>query len=144
MDGGLGQVRVAQRVLAALELTDQITILGVAKGRTRKSGWETFIFATEQGNDVVLEERSPIRHLLQFIRDEAHRFAIQAHRKKRDKSSLSSTLESIEGIGPKRRKALLQRFGGMRELRRAPVDELMKVKGISEELAQKIYAFFHA
>ncbi len=144
VDGGLGQVRVAQRVLAALELTDQITILGVAKGRTRKSGWETFIFATEQGNDVVLEERSPIRHLLQFIRDEAHRFAIQAHRKKRDKSSLSSTLESIEGIGPKRRKALLQRFGGMRELRRAPVDELMKVKGISEELAQKIYAFFHA
>lgn len=144
VDGGLGQVRVAQRVLTTLGLAEQITILGVAKGRTRKAGWETFIFATETGEDTVLAEHSPVRHLLQFIRDEAHRFAIQTHRKKRDKSTLSSTLESIEGIGPKRRKALLQRFGGMRELRRAPVAELMKVKGISEELAQKIYAFFNA
>ncbi len=142
VDGGLGQVRVAQRVLSQLELSDKITILGVAKGPSRKSGWETFIFATAEGGDTVLEERSPIRHLLQFIRDEAHRFAIQAHRKKRDKSTLSNTLESIDGIGPKRRKALLQRFGGMRELRRAPVDELMKVRGISAELAEKIHAFF--
>ncbi|MCX7090377.1 MAG: excinuclease ABC subunit UvrC [Legionellales bacterium] len=143
VDGGQGQVNIARRVLATLGIQDHIAILGVAKGRTRKSGWETFIFASDQPNDEILPEHSPVRHLIQFIRDEAHRFAIQAHRNKRDKSSLSSTLESIEGIGPKRRKALLQRFGGMRELRRAPIDELMKVRGISQDLAKKIYAYLH-
>ncbi len=143
VDGGQGQVNVAKRVLLTLGIQDQIAILGVSKGRTRKSGWETFIFTADTPNDTTLAEHSPVRHLIQFIRDEAHRFAIQAHRKKRDKSSLSSTLESIEGIGPKRRKALLQRFGGMRELRRAPIDELMKVRGISEDLAKKIYASLH-
>ena len=140
VDGGLGQVNIARRVLTTLGIADQIMILGVSKGRTRKAGWEKFIFGTNNENEADLPEHSPVRHLLQYIRDEAHRFAIQAHRKKRDKSTLSSTLESIEGIGPKRRKALLQRFGGMRELRRAPIDELMKVKGISADLAQKIYA----
>lgn len=144
VDGGLGQVRIARKVLSKLGIEEQITLLGVAKGPTRKSGRETFVFATEHPNQIEdLSEQSPIRHLLQFIRDEAHRFAIQTHRKKRDKSTLSSTLESIEGIGPKRRKVLLQRFGGMRELRRASIDELMKVRGISEDLAKKIYEFFN-
>lgn len=144
VDGGLGQVRIAHRVLTTLGIENQITLLGVAKGPTRKSGRETFVFATEHAKQMEdLPEQSPVRHLLQFIRDEAHRFAIQTHRKKRDKSTLSSTLESIEGIGPKRRKALLQRFGGMRDLRRASIDELMKVRGISEDLAKKIYAYLN-
>lgn len=143
VDGGQGQVNIARRVLTSLGIQNQITILGVAKGPTRKSGWETFLFANEMSTDMSLTEHSPARHLLQFIRDEAHRFAIQAHRKKRDKTSLSSSLESIEGIGPKRRKALLQRFGGMRDLRRAPLDELMKVRGINEDLARKIYEHLH-
>lgn len=143
VDGGQGQVNVAQRVLTQLGIQHAIAILGVAKGRSRKSGWETFIFTCDRSADLILPEHSPIRHLIQFIRDEAHRFAIQAHRKKRDASSLSSTLESIEGIGPKRRKALLQRFGGMRDLRKAPIDELMKVRGISADLAKKIHAYLH-
>ncbi len=142
VDGGQGQVTVARRVLTQLGIQD-VTVLGVSKGRTRKAGWEKFIVATEEQSVPVLPEHAPVRHLIQCIRDEAHRFAIQAHRKKRDKSSMSNTLESIEGIGPKRRKALLHRFGGMRELRNAPIDELMKVRGISQDLAKKIYAHLH-
>ncbi|MCR9191978.1 MAG: excinuclease ABC subunit UvrC [Gammaproteobacteria bacterium] len=139
VDGGLGQVGIARRVLADLGI-DSIAVLGVAKGRTRKSGWETFILAhqDEQG----LPEHAPLRHLIQYIRDEAHRFAITAHRKKRDKSSMSSSLDSIEGIGPKRRKALLQRFGGIRALRHASIEELIKVPGISRDLASKIHQHF--
>ena len=140
LDGGIGQVRIARKVLISLGLEDHMTLIGIAKGPSRKSGRENFVFATERGPFEELPEQSPVRYLLQFIRDEAHRFAIQTHRKKRDKSSLSSTLESVEGIGPKRRKALLQRFGGMRELRRASVEELMKVRGISLDLAKKIYS----
>ena len=82
-------------------------------------------------------------HLLQHIRDEAHRFAITAHRKKRQKTSLSSSLDDIEGIGPKRRQALLRRFGGVRELAKVSVDELIKVSGINYDLAQRIYRHFH-
>lgn len=144
VDGGLGQVRIARKVLETLGIEEKITILGVAKGPSRKSGRETFVFSSEHTQKMEeLPEHSSIRHLLQFIRDEAHRFAIQTHRNKRDKSTLSSTLESIEGIGPKRRKALLQRFGGMRELRRASIEELMKVRSISADLAKKIYNHFN-
>lgn len=141
MDGGLGQIGIACRVLAKLGI-ESITILGVAKGPTRKSGLEKLILASNQTEQQV-PEHSAVRHFIQYIRDEAHRFAITAHRKKRTKSSMNSSLDIIEGIGPKRRKALLQRFGGIRALRNAPTVELLKVPGISQDLADKIYRHFH-
>lgn len=141
IDGGKGQVTVAQRVLDALTIQG-VKLLGIAKGPARKAGWERLILADES-REITLPADSPALHLLQHIRDEAHRFAITSHRKKRQKASLDSTLETIEGIGSKRRQALLQRFGGLRELAKAPVEEIAKVRGISQELAAKIYAHFH-
>ena len=95
-------------------------------------------------DEMTMPTDSPALHLLQYIRDEAHRFAITAHRKKRLKVGLESSLEAIEGVGPKRRRALLQRFGGLRELSKAPVDEISRVNGISEHLALRIYNHFHS
>ncbi|MDP3705515.1 MAG: excinuclease ABC subunit UvrC [Legionellaceae bacterium] len=141
IDGGKGQVAVAKRVLAALEI-DGIVILGVAKGPTRKAGWERLILADDR-HEHSLPADSPALHVLQHIRDESHRFAIAAHRKKRQKTSLDSSLETLSGVGPKRRQALLQRFGGLRELAKASIDELAKVRGISQELATRIYQYFH-
>lgn len=142
IDGGKGQVGVAKRVLESLNVTE-VTLLGVAKGPSRKAGWEKLVLVNES-RDFTLPEDSKALHLLQHIRDEAHRFAITAHRKKRQKVRLDSTLEHIEGVGAKRRQALLHRFGGLRELARAPIEEIVKVPGISENLAQRIYQHFHA
>ncbi|MFC3909177.1 excinuclease ABC subunit UvrC [Legionella dresdenensis] len=141
IDGGKGQVAIAQQVLAELEV-QSVTVLGIAKGPDRKAGWERLLLAAE-GTEITLPADSPALHLLQHIRDEAHRFAITWHRKKRQKAGLESSLELIEGVGPKRRQALLQRFGGLRELARAPQDEIAKVPGISAELAIRIYQHFH-
>lgn len=141
IDGGKGQVAVAQRVLASLNVSG-VTLLGVAKGPSRKAGWEKLILVNE-AKEFILPEDSKALHLLQHIRDEAHRFAITSHRKKRDKARLDSTLESIEGVGAKRRQALLHRFGGLRELAKAPLEEITKVPGISEHLAKRIYQYFH-
>ncbi len=141
IDGGLGQVRVAQRVLVSLAISD-VTILGIAKGPSRKAGWERFILVSE-GREFTLPEDSKASHLLQHIRDEAHRFAITAHRKKRQKARTQSVLEEIEGVGAKRRKALLQRFGGMRELAKASIEEISKIPGININLATRIYNYFH-
>lgn len=141
IDGGLGQVRVAQRVLAGLQISE-VLILGIAKGPTRKAGWERYILVKE-GLEFTLPEDSKAAHLLQHIRDEAHRFAITAHRKKRQKIRTQSVLEEIEGVGPQRRKALLQRFGGLRDLAKASVEELGKVPGINRALAERIYGHFH-
>lgn len=142
IDGGKGQVGVAQRVLAALAI-DDVTLLGVAKGPERKVGWEKLILVDAQ-REFTLPEDSKALHLLQHIRDEAHRFAITAHRKKRQKVGLESRLEEIEGVGAKRRQALLHRFGGIRELAKAPIEEIAKVQGISESLAERIYQYFHS
>jgi len=141
IDGGKGQVGVAVRVLEALAVKN-VTILGIAKGPDRKAGWERLILVT-QNIEITLPSDSPALHLLQHIRDEAHRFAITAHRKKRQKAGFESTLENIEGIGPKRRKALLQYFGGLRELAKAPADEIARVTGVNAELAHRIYTHFH-
>jgi excinuclease ABC subunit C len=141
IDGGKGQVAVARRVLASLGCVD-VKLLGVAKGPGRKAGWEKLLLSNED-REFVLPEDSKALHLLQQIRDEAHRFAITAHRKKRDKARLDSTLEDVEGVGPKRRQALLHRFGGLRELAKAPLDEIRKVPGINEQLAKRIYQYFH-
>ncbi len=140
IDGGKGQVGIAHRVLDALGITS-VKLLGVAKGPSRKAGWEKLIFH-DKAEEFTLPENSPALHLLQHIRDEAHRFAITAHRKKRQKARMESSLESIEGIGAKRRQALLQRFGGIRELSKASIEEIAKVPGISQQLAVKIYQYF--
>ncbi|MDP1602346.1 MAG: excinuclease ABC subunit UvrC [Legionella sp.] len=141
IDGGKGQVEVARRVLANLGV-EGICLLGIAKGASRKAGWERLLLVAQE-REITLAEDSPALHLLQHIRDEAHRFAITAHRKKRQKASFDSSLETIPGVGPKRRHALLQRFGGMRELAKAPIEEIAKVGGISAELASRIFQHFH-
>jgi excinuclease ABC subunit C len=141
IDGGKGQVGVARRVLEDLNVID-VMLIGIAKGPGRKAGLERLIIDADS-SEISLPADSPALHLLQHIRDEAHRFAITTHRKKRQKSALDSSLETLEGVGPKRRKALLQRFGGMRELTKAPVEEIAKVEGISEVLAQRIFDHFH-
>lgn len=140
IDGGKGQVRIAQQVLYSLDIKD-VLILGVAKGPSRKAGWEKLILVQED-KEFILSPDSKALHLLQYIRDEAHRFAITAHRKKRQKIRFSSTLEDIEGVGAKRRQALLLRFGGIRELAKASVEEILKVNGISTHLAQRIFQHF--
>lgn len=141
IDGGKGQVTAAKYVLEELAI-DNILLFGIVKGPGRKAGLERFIFA-DQSEERQLPADSDLLHLLQYIRDEAHRFAITAHRKKRQKSSLQSSLDAITGVGPKRRQALLHRFGGLRELSKASVEELMKVRGVSQELAMRIYTYFH-
>ena len=141
IDGGKGQVGVAQRVLSLLNVTE-VTLLGIAKGPERKAGWEKLILVHEE-RELTLPDDSKALHLLQHIRDEAHRFAITAHRKKRHKKGLDSSLEHIEGVGAKRRQALLHRFGGLRELAKAPLEEIAKVQGISEHLALRIFQHFH-
>ena len=141
IDGGKGQLSVAQRVFDALNIVG-VLLVGIAKGPSRKAGWERLIL-NDTTQEITLDSESPALHLLQHIRDEAHRFAITAHRKKRQKVSLESSLETIEGIGAKRRQALLHRFGGLRELAKAPMDEIAKVHGISQDLAIRIYQHFH-
>lgn len=141
IDGGKGQIKEAQEVLAELNLSD-LPILGIAKGPERKPGEET-LFLVGRSGEVVLSADSPALHLLQQVRDEAHRFAITGHRQRRAKARKTSSLEAIPGLGPKRRQKLLQQFGGLQEVQRAGVEDLTRVDGISESLAQKIYDVFH-
>ena len=141
IDGGKGQITVARRVLSALKVQG-VKLVGIAKGPDRKAGWERLILADE-AREITLPSDSPALHLLQQIRDEAHRFAITTHRKKRQKVSLDSSLEGIDGIGAKRRQALLRRFGGLQELAKAPLEEIAKVPGINHALALRIYEYFH-
>ena len=140
IDGGKGQLAVAEQVMEELNLTG-IPLVGVAKGPERKAGWE--VLHQPGGRELRLSPDDPALHLIQQIRDEAHRFAITGHRQRRARSRTESTLEAIPGIGPKRRQQLLRRFGGMREVARAGVEDLAKVNGISRELAQQIYDVFH-
>jgi excinuclease ABC subunit C len=140
IDGGKGQLTEAKSVMAELQL--DIDILGIAKGPARKPGEET-LFLVGRSGEVDLRADSPALHLLQQIRDEAHRFAITGHRQRRAKARKTSPLESVEGMGPKRRQKLLQQFGGLQEIQRAGVEDLSAVDGISCALAQKIYDVFH-
>lgn len=141
IDGGQGQLRQAIEVLEELQVSG-VNLLAISKGPSRKAGLEQ-LWMGGQKTSIRLPENSSALHILQTIRDEAHRFAITSHRRKRGKIGLTSTLESIEGIGPKRRRDLLRYFGGLQGIQQAGVADLMKVNGISEELAQRIYDHFH-
>lgn len=141
IDGGKGQLSKAIAVLAELGVNG-VKIIGVAKGTTRKAGFETLIDA-DTGKEIVLSSDAPALHLIQHIRDEAHRFAITGHRQRRDKKRKTSSLEGLPGIGAVKRRELLRHFGGLQEVQKASIGELAKVNGISQRLAEEIYAFFH-
>ncbi|MBA1191460.1 excinuclease ABC subunit UvrC [Pseudomonas entomophila] len=142
VDGGKGQLNMARDMMQELGLTD-LTLLGVAKGVTRKAGFET-LYLNDVAHEFTLKGDSPALHLIQQIRDEAHRFAITGHRARRGKARRTSSLEDVAGVGPKRRRELLKHFGGLQELNRASVDEIAKAPGISKKLAESIYANLHS
>jgi excinuclease ABC subunit C len=141
IDGGKGQLSAADAVLRELAVTGTL-LVGVAKGPDRKPGLEQ-LFLFGQGAPIILPPDSPALHLIQQIRDEAHRFAITGHRQRRDKRRKTSVLEGIPGIGPKRRQRLLKKFGGLQGISRAGIEDLTRVEGISRQLAEQIYVIFH-
>ncbi|AYF86918.1 excinuclease ABC subunit UvrC [Pseudomonas sp. DY-1] len=142
VDGGKGQLAMAQEVLKELAVPELI-LLGVAKGVTRKPGFET-LYLNDAAHEFTLPADSPALHLIQQIRDEAHRFAITGHRARRGKARRTSSLEDVAGVGPKRRRELLKHFGGLQELSRASIEEIAKAPGISKKLAESIYAALHS
>ena len=141
VDGGKGQMAAALTVLDELEL-GWLQVIAVAKGRARRPGMEQ-LFLAGQTTPTILPGDSPALHLIQSIRDEAHRFAITGHRQRRAKARKTSRLEEIPGLGPKRRRELLKQFGGLQGVRGAGIDDLVKVRGISRALAEKIYGDLH-
>ncbi len=144
IDGGKGQLQAGLEVLESLgifELMPRLRVFGVAKGPQRKAGYESILNEENLEMDIPLD--APALLLIQQIRDEAHRFAITGHRKARAKARTTSRLEQIPGIGAKRRKMLLQEFGGLQGVKAAGIEELMQIKGINRETAQVIYDTFH-
>ncbi|MET0498131.1 MAG: excinuclease ABC subunit UvrC [Steroidobacteraceae bacterium] len=142
IDGGPGQLAEAVRVLAEFEITG-IAIVGISKGVDRRAGQER-LFLAHEDVPLILAPDSPALHLLQRIRDEAHRFAIAGHRLRRAKARRESILETVAGLGPRKRRELLRQFGGLQGIARAGIDDLEKVHGISRKLAQAIYDTLHA
>ena len=143
LDGGKGQLKQAEKVMQKFQLPE-IQLLAIAKGISRRAGQETlFLSKSGEHHEIALPPRSPALHLLQQIRDEAHRFALTGHRQRRGKTRKQSTLEQIPGLGPKRRRELVKYFGGQQEIKKASEEEIAKAKGINKKLAEDIYTYLH-
>ena len=141
VDGGAGQLSVAREVFEELGVT-KVALVGVAKGPNRDAGREHF-HRNGYPRPIMLEPRDPVLYFIQRLRDEAHRFAIGTHRAKRSKALISNPLDEIAGIGSTRKRALLSHFGSAKAVSRAGVEDMKAVPGISAEMAQRIYDFFH-
>ncbi len=141
IDGGLGQLAVAREVFDSLGITD-VALIGVAKGPDRDAGREHF-HIPGRPKSLMLESRDPVLYFVQRLRDEAHRFAIGTHRAKRSKAIAANPLDEVAGVGPTRKRALLKHFGSAKAVSRAGVADLLDVPGISADMAQRIYDFFH-
>lgn len=141
IDGGQGQMSAVRKILDELGIRDVVTAIGVAKGVDRDAGRERF-FADDR-SDFSLPPRDPVLYFIQRMRDEAHRFAIGSHRARRKKEMVKNPLDEISGIGPSRKRALLQHFGTAKAVSRAGITDLMTVEGISESVAKQIYNHFH-
>ncbi|MBA3563805.1 MAG: excinuclease ABC subunit UvrC [Gammaproteobacteria bacterium] len=142
IDGGKGQVAQVAQVLEELQV-EGVALVGVAKGAARRPGQER-LFLAGRNRPLILPASSGTLHLIQQIRDEAHRFAITGHRQRRARQRRVSVLESVPGLGPRRRRALLEAFGGLQGVSRAGIDDLAAVKGISRRLAETVYENFHS
>jgi excinuclease ABC subunit C len=143
IDGGKGQLTQVKKVMEKFQLPE-IQLLGIAKGISRRAGQETlFLVHDDRFKEVAIPTESGALHLLQQVRDEAHRFAITGHRARRAKARKQSALEEIPGLGPKRRRELLRYFGGQQEVYKASESEIAKVTGISKRLAENIYEYLH-
>jgi len=141
IDGGRGQLNAAREIFAGLDLK-QVALMAVAKGPDRDAGRETLFLPDREA--IKLEPRDPVLYFIQRMRDEAHRFVIGSHRKRRTKDLREAGLQEIPGIGPSRKRALLHHFGTLKEIERASIADLGKVPGVSAESARKIFEFFHA
>ena len=141
IDGGKGQMQRAWSMMQELALHDRVRVMGIGKGPSRRPGFE--VLYLPDGQELVPGPSHSALHLLQQVRDEAHRFALTGHRARRGKARKQSSLDEIPGIGPKRRKALLTHFGGLKQLRNASAGELARVPGINAQMAQTLYDWFH-
>ena len=140
IDGGAGQVARASEVLEQLQV-ENVALLGIAKGPSRRPGLETVVVAGQ--GEVALAPNGPAMHLLQHIRDEAHRFAISGHRGRRQKKRRQSELDGVQGIGPRRKRELLAHFGSVAAIKGASVEEIAKVPGLSQKLAAEVHGALH-
>jgi excinuclease ABC subunit C len=140
IDGGRGQLAAAQETLAALGIAD-LPLVAIAKGADRDTGRESFFIPGRA--PFRLKPRDPALYFVERLRDEAHRFAVGSHRARRRRDIREAGLQEIPGIGPGRKRALLQHFGTLKAIERASAADLAKVQGVSAEIARKIYDFFH-
>ena len=142
IDGGLGQLNAVLETFTELGLTpDDVTLVSIAKGPDRDAGREKFFRPNKA--PFMLPETAPVLYYLQRLRDEAHRWAIGAHRSKRSADIKKNPLDEIEGIGPARKKAILHRFGSAKGVAKAKLSDIATVDGVSQALAERIYNFFH-
>ncbi|WP_306118717.1 MULTISPECIES: excinuclease ABC subunit UvrC [unclassified Roseitalea] len=141
IDGGLGQLNAVREILADMGVAEELAVIGVAKGADRDAGRERFFMAGRK--DFSLPPRDPVLYFVQRLRDEAHRFAIGAHRARRKKDMVRNPLDEIAGIGPSRKRALLHHFGTAKAVARASLEDIARVDGISDAMARQIYAHFH-